>query len=79
MTDPRRWTRYDWLWIFWIGSFLAIEIPALCDAKKGNTFSEAWWWFLGIGEKGHKHARVLRIVALSFSAWLSTHLWTRWI
>jgi hypothetical protein len=77
MLDVRRWTRYDWLWVAWLGSFLAIEVPALLDAKKGNTFSEAWWWFLGIGDTANKHARALRVVALSFTAWLVVHLWTR--
>lgn len=78
MLDPRRWSRYDWLWICWLGSFLAIEIPALLDAKKGNTFSEAWWWVTSADTpKTRGHRRLIRVAALSFTAWLVVHLWTR--
>lgn len=77
MPNFKKWTRYDWLWLAWLFSFLAIEVPAVLDAKKGNTFSESWWWFLGIGEKGNKHSWTLRAVAFGFSAWLVAHLWSR--
>lgn len=73
----RSWTRYDVLWLAWLGSFLCIEISALRDAKKGGTFSEAWWWFSGVGDTRNRYAWITRALAFGFSCWLVVHLWSR--
>lgn len=77
MPSPRRWTRYDWLWVGWLVSFLAIEISALRDDRAGGTFSEAWWYWAGIRDRRNRYVWITRGVLFGFSCWLVTHLWTR--
>lgn len=36
------------IWTVWILLFLAIEIPAVFNAKKGDTFTEVWRRFFRI-------------------------------
>lgn len=73
----RSWTRFDWLWIGWIVQFLVIEVAALRSPRSGGTFSESWWWLIGIGERRNRYAWVTRGMLFGFSSWLVTHLWTR--
>jgi hypothetical protein len=72
----RRLTRYDVLWLAWLGSFLVIEAAALRDAKRGNTLSEGVWWFLGIGRPMSRRVQAARFAGLAFTAWLVAHFWS---
>ncbi|MDQ3539968.1 MAG: hypothetical protein M3440_04715 [Chloroflexota bacterium] len=64
---------YYILWLGWLALFLTIEIPALLDARKGGTFSEAVWWFLGVGKRRTNLVQARRIIGLSFGGWLLVH------
>jgi hypothetical protein len=49
--------KYTWLWVIWLGLFLAIELPAIFNDEQGDTLSEHvwavtdisffWWLFAG--------------------------------
>lgn len=73
----RSFSRFDWLWLGWLLSGAAIELAALRDARKGDTFSEAWWWMAGIGDTRNRYAWITRGLLFGFSSWLVSHLWTR--
>jgi len=38
-----RWSGWSWLWIIWLGLFLAIELPAIFNDESGDTLSEHIW------------------------------------
>ena len=44
------WKRpWVYLWIFWIGLFFAIEIPAILNDDSGDTLSEHVWATIKLG------------------------------
>jgi hypothetical protein len=76
-------------WAGWIIAFLAVELPAVFNARLGDTFSETWWRWLHI--KGGMRptpdgglvavkplplwaAIPIRIVIVGFGVWLIGHL-----
>lgn len=79
----------DLFWVLWIVAFLAVELPAVFNAKKGDTFSEAWWRFLRIrtgkvvGPQGDVVyvkpwplwiSVPLHLIIVAFGVWLIGHL-----
>ena len=87
------WAALNWhilYWALWIGAFLVVEIPAIFNARLGDTFSEAWWRWLRI--RGHEAveqsdgtykvlrpyplwvAIPLRVAIVLFGVWLIGHL-----
>ena len=66
----------DVLWLAWLVLFVLIEIPAVLDSRKGNTFSEKVWWFLGIGQRRTRLVQLRRFFGLAFGVWLLVHFLT---
>jgi len=62
------------LWLAWVLVFLAIEIPALVNRTKGDTFSEHVWWLIGRGLPATPGVKLRRLAFLSFATWLVVHL-----
>ena len=63
------------LWGLWLVMFTVIEVPALLDDEKGDTFSEHIWnWFAVKGKP--KWWRLRRFALLSAVAWLALHFLT---
>lgn len=53
-------------WLLWILFFLALEVPAAADGKKGGTLSELVWTTF--------RSRISRAFLLVFLATLTAHL-----
>lgn len=86
------WAAHNWhvlYWGGWIVAFLLVEIPAVCNAKLGDTFSETWWRWLRIGHGDRVMNRgelqvlkrfplwvaiPLRLLIVAFGVWLIGHL-----
>lgn len=86
------WALGNWeilWWAGWIIAFLAVELPAVFNAKLGDSFSETWWRWLHI--KGGMRptpdggvvavkplplwaAIPIRMVIVAFGVWLIGHL-----
>lgn len=77
-------TIWDWLWVLWLGAFLAIEIPGLVNHTENDTLSEHVWRWFGISKTGAGEerrtptagVRFRRFLLLSFCAWLVAHFLT---
>ena len=69
---------FQYLWIAWLGLFLAIEGVALANKAPGDTLSEhvRKWFHTAKGQKVDGTTKVRRLVLLSFMAWLSVHFLT---
>lgn len=72
-------------WLLWVAAFLAVEIPSIFNARKGDTFSEVWWRFFRIKGGLDKHGNQMRPLPLAlgipihvgivaFGVWLIGHL-----
>ena len=69
---------YTWAWIFWLGLFFAIEIPAIVDRRPGDTLTEhVRDWFAVRSKPWGWRAR--RFMLLAFLAWLAVHFTTGWV
>jgi len=66
---------YTIAWIGWGVYFLAVEIPALLNDKKGDTLSEHLWNWFSIRRKGRAY-RLRRFILGAFMFWLSLHFMT---
>jgi hypothetical protein len=64
-----------WLWLIWLGFFVAIEGQALFDKEPSDTLSEHVWAWFAIKTKP-KWWRARRFVLLAFMTWLSVHFLT---
>lgn len=62
-------------WLLWGVYFLAVEIPALLNDRKGDTLSEHIWNWFAIRRKGRAY-RLRRFVLGAFMLWLSIHFMT---
>ncbi|MGV1006974.1 MAG: hypothetical protein ACOYEV_19915 [Candidatus Nanopelagicales bacterium] len=74
-------TGWDWLWIVWIGYFLAVEGTALVCSRKNDTLSELFWRYLHIGKSAPPAGRavwVIRVMTLAFGVWLVLHMAFGW-
>lgn len=86
------WGLQNWevlYWALWISAFLVVELPAVFNGKKGDTFSETWWRILRI-RGGHEPlpgggftmikpfpwwvSLPLHIAIVAFGTWLIGHL-----
>jgi hypothetical protein len=73
-------TYWTWLWLGWLAYFAVVEgLAILLGKDRGATFSEHVWAFIGRGQVLDQHVKLRRILFLSFSAWLVTHLFTGWV
>lgn len=65
-------TPWTWLWLAWIVSFFAIEVPAIRNDIKNDTLSEhVRLWF----RTDTKLGRTLWLfVSGSFAAWFIVHI-----
>ena len=70
-------------WLIWIGTFIVIEMVAIFNSTKGDTFSEHVWAFLGIKHKGQTIGSrvrpawtmfVARILFFGITGWALLHL-----
>lgn len=59
-------------WALWIVAFLAVELPAVFNSKKGDTFTESWRRFLRIRGGYDDLGRPLK----PFPLWVSITLHT---
>lgn len=62
------------LWVIWLGSFFALEVPAV-KRRQGETLSEYVWRAFSIGFQG-RGWRARRIMLLAFLSWLVAHFLT---
>lgn len=64
------------MWAAWIAAFLAIEIPALIQRRRGDTLTDHVMWFqrLRVGR-----VPIGWILFGAFWTWLTTHFVTGWI
>lgn len=60
------------LWAAWVAAFFALEIPAVLNAKKGDTLSEQFrLWF----RVRYVLGRVVFLVAFyAFAVWFGPHI-----
>ena len=65
---------YAVLWIFWIASFLAIELSALWRGHSEYTLSEFVWRLEQLG----KAWTFLRFFICAFCIWLLLHMAFGW-
>lgn len=74
-----------WFWSAWLIMFLVVEIPAILNARKGDTFTESWrrWWRIrgGVDATGIPVkpwpiwvAVPVHLGMLAFGIWLTGHL-----
>jgi len=62
-------------WVFWIVFFLVVEGVALARKRKGDTFSEHWWYLFRVRSRVPRWVKVLlTVLQLAFGAWLVGHL-----
>ena len=55
------------LWVLWILQFFAIEVPALFNKKKGDTWSEVLRYIFGFSKRaGDVQSNGMRLRRLSF-------------
>lgn len=78
-------TGWTWLWLAWLGAFVAIEGRALANKTPGDTLSEhVWKWFATRredlrrpdGKKASAWVKIRRTVLVAFLAWLALHFTT---
>ncbi|MEX1655529.1 hypothetical protein ABZ960_20470 [Streptomyces pseudovenezuelae] len=72
-------TVWSWLWVGWLGAFVAIEGKALFNKTKGDTLSEHVWKWFATARVDHDPTgwvRLRRFTLLAFMAWLSVHFLT---
>ena len=62
----------DWLWLAWVAAFFALEIPAVLNARKGDTLSEQFrLWF----HTGTTTGRIVWLVTFAaFALWFGPHI-----
>lgn len=77
MLSIRKWTRYDWAWLFGIGWMVGTELAAVRNDRPGDTFSELWYWLTGRYGTPPRHVWTIRALLFGFTCWLVAHLWTR--
>lgn len=76
----RSWTRFDWLWIFWIALGLGIEYRALRDLQPGGTLTDSLRWATANGRPLTPRVRAVRIVGMAATAWAVVHVWRKgWV
>ena len=70
------------LWVVWIAQFVAIELPALYNAKKGDTLSEVFRYVFGFSTRaGDVQSSGMKARRLSFyamSGWFIGHISGWW-
>lgn len=70
------------LWVVWILQFVAIELPALFSAKRGDTLSEVLRYIFGFTTRvGDIQSRGMKARRASFyvsSAWFIGHISGWW-
>ena len=73
-------------WVIWlsltVGSFLALEIPALRNRREGDTLSEHVWRWLKVrtarSDAGASFLILARVALGAFLIWLAGHLAMGW-
>lgn len=76
-------------WGVWITAFIVVEIPAVFNARKGDTFTESWrrWLHIkggydGVGQPVKPYPLWIgipvQVAIVSFGVWLIGHLGFGW-
>ena len=65
-------TVWTLLWVAWIGTFFAIEIPAIVRTTRGGTLSETVWRWFHVYDHDWR-GRLGRFLLLVLTAWLCVH------
>ena len=68
---------YTWAWLWWLGMFIAIEVPAIVNRRPGDTLSEHLRSWFATRAKPVQW-RLRRLALLLFLVWLVVHLFLGW-
>ncbi|WP_406321036.1 hypothetical protein [Streptomyces sp. NBC_00519] len=66
---------YSVAWLVWLGAFVGLEIPALFNRRRGDTFSEHIWRWFAVRSSG-RYAVLRRLLLVAVLAWLVAHFLT---
>lgn len=60
---------FHWLWVVWGLQFVAIELPAFFNYKRGDTLSEVLRYIFGFSKRaGELQSNGMRLRRISFYA-----------